>query len=146
MQTPVSEVLKSKGGDVYAIDPGATVFDAIAVMADKGVGALVALTKTGKISGILSERDCFRKVILSEKSPRDVLVRDIMSRKVACVPPERTVEECLALMNEKKIRHLPVVQGDAVAGMISMRDLVSFLCSEQDLMIRNLEKYIEGSL
>ncbi len=146
MQTPVGELLKTKGNTVHAIDPGATVYDAIALMAERHVGALVAINKAGKLSGILSERDCIRKVILKEKSPRDVLVRDIMSRKVACVPPDRTVEECMALMNEKHVRHLPVVQGDSVVGMISMRDLVSFLCTEQDLMIRNLEKYIEGSL
>ena len=146
MQTPVSELLKTKGSEVHAIDPGATVFDAIAQMADRHIGALVALTRTGKLSGILSERDCFRKVILKEKSPREVLVRDIMSRKVACVPPERTVEECMALMSEKKVRHLPVIRGETVVGMISMRDVVSFLWSEQALMIRNLEKYIEGSL
>jgi len=146
MQTPVGELIKAKGCPVQAIDPGATVLEAITKMAAEGVGSLVALTKAGKLAGILSERDCIRKVILKEKSPRDVLVRDIMSRKVACVPPERTVEECMALMNEKKVRHLPVVQGESVVGVISMRDVVGFLCSEQDLMICNLEKYIEGSL
>ena len=116
------------------------------MMADRHVGALVVITKAGKLAGILSERDCFRKVILKEKPPREALVRDVMSKKVACVPPERTVEECMAVMNERKVRHLPVAQGEAVVGMISMRDLVSFMCSEQHLMIRNLEKYIEGSL
>ena len=105
----------------------------------------IIVNKSGGLAGILSERDCFKKVILAEKDPKQTAVRDIMTRKVVVVPPERTVEECMALMSDKHIRHLPVVQGDKILGMISMRDVVRYLADDRDLMIKNLEKYIEGS-
>jgi CBS domain-containing protein len=146
MKTPVAELLAAKTRTLITLSPTAPVFEAIQLMAEKSIGALPILNKAGKIAGILSERDCFRKVILLEKSPHDVLVRDVMSKKVTYVTPDRTVEECMQIMTERKIRHLPVLEGDRLLGIISIGDCVKFLVSEQGLMIQNLEKYIEGSL
>jgi CBS domain-containing protein len=145
MKTPVGVLLRNKGNDIVSVGTTATVFDAVKLMAEKGVGALLVLNKSGGLSGILSERDCFNKVLLQEKAPRKVLAKDIMTRKVSVVPPERTIEECMALMIDKHIRHLPVVKGEKILGVLSMRDAVTFVVQEQDLMIKNLEKYIEGS-
>jgi IMP dehydrogenase len=122
------------------------VFEAIQLMDAKQIGSLLILNKSGKVAGILSERDCFRKVILLEKQPRTVQVKDVMTRKVIYVTPETTVDDCMALMTQKRIRHLPVLENEKVSGVISIGDLVKFVTSEQDLMIHNLEKYIEGSL
>jgi CBS domain-containing protein len=146
MKTPVAELLAAKTRTLITLSPTAPVFEAIQLMAEKSIGALPILNKAGKIAGILSERDCFRKVILLEKSPHDVLVRDVMSKKVTYVTPDRTVEECMQIMTERKIRHLPVLEGDRLLGILSIGDCVKFLVSEQGLMIQNLEKYIEGSL
>lgn len=146
MKTPISDVLAAKGSNVVTVGPSATVFDAIKLMAEKSIGALPVLNRAGKISGILSERDCFRKVILAEKSPHETLVRDVMSRRVTYVTPDRTVEECMHIMTNNKIRHLPVLQEEKLVGLLSIGDCVKFMVTEQDLMIHNLEKYIEGSL
>ena len=145
MNTAVSALLQERKEDVVSTGSTTTAYDAIQLMSDKGVGAVLILNKSGGLAGILSERDCFKKVILAEKNPKDTSVREIMTRKVVVVPPERTVEECMALMTEKHIRHLPVVDGDKILGMISMRDVVRYLADDRDLMIKNLEKYIEGS-
>lgn len=146
MKTPVAELLSTKKRELITLPATAPVFEAIQVMAKNSVGALPILNKAGKIAGILSERDCFRKVILLEKSPHDIRVQDVMTKKVTYVTPERTVEECMQIMTERKIRHLPVMEGDHLSGIISIGDCVKFILSEQDLMIHNLEKYIEGSL
>ena len=146
MKTLVSAVLQSKGDGIVSVGTTATVLDAVKLMVEKGVGALLVMTKSGKLAGILSERDCFNKIILAEQSPRKVMAKDIMTRKVLVVPPDCTIEECMARMSEKHIRHIPVVKGEHVLGVLSMRDVVKFLVDEQDLMIKNLEKYIEGSL
>jgi IMP dehydrogenase len=116
-------------------------------MDEKNIGSLLVLNAHGKIAGIFAERDCFRKVILLDKSPRDVLVKTAMTKKVIYASPDTTVDECMALMTQKRIRHLPVLDADEkVVGIISIGDLVKFMASEQDALIRNLEKYIEGSL
>jgi CBS domain-containing protein len=146
VNTPISQLLDRKGRDVVTIGPTATVFEAIQLMDQKGIGSLVVMTKTGKIAGILTERDCFRKVILLEKNPRQTLVKDAMTKKIIYVTPETTVDDCMSLMTQKRIRHLPVLENNNLVGLISIGDLVKFVASEQDLMIRNLEKYIEGSL
>jgi signal-transduction protein with cAMP-binding, CBS, and nucleotidyltransferase domain len=146
MNTPITQVLDRKGRDVVNINPHASVFEAIQLMDAKQIGSLLILNKSGKVAGILSERDCFRKVILLEKQPRTVQVKDVMTRKVIYVTPETTVDDCMALMTQKRIRHLPVLENEKVSGVISIGDLVKFVTSEQDLMIHNLEKYIEGSL
>jgi CBS domain-containing protein len=146
MNTPISQLLDRKGRDVVTISPHASVFESIQLMDSKQVGSLLVMNTHGKLAGILSERDCFRKVILHEKQPRNVEVKDAMSRKVVYVTPETTIDECMSLMTQKRIRHLPVMENDKVTGIISIGDLVKFVANEQDIMIRNLEKYIEGSL
>jgi len=147
MSTQVSQLLIQKGQNVVSISPQASVFEAIQLMDQKNIGSLLVLNAHGKIAGILSERDCFRKVILAEKPPRDVLVKTVMTKKVIYASPEDTVDNSMALMTQQRIRHLPVIDAQQrVLGIISIGDLVKFVATEQDAMIRNLEKYIEGSL
>jgi IMP dehydrogenase len=147
VNTPINQLLMQKGRDIVAISPQASVFEAIQLMDQKNIGSLLVLNAHGKIAGIFAERDCFRKVILLDKSPRDVLVKSVMTKKVVYASPETTVDECMALMTQKRIRHLPVIDAqERILGIISIGDLVKFVASEQDALIRNLEKYIEGSL
>jgi IMP dehydrogenase len=146
MNTPISQLLDRKGRDIVTISATASVFEGIQLMDAKRIGCLLIMNKSGKLAGILSERDCFRKVILHEKAPRSVTVKEAMTKKVIYITPDTTVDDCMALMTQKRIRHLPVIEHDKVCGIISIGDLVKFMASEQDLMIRNLEKYIEGSL
>jgi CBS domain-containing protein len=132
---------------LFSASPTTSVFEAIQLMDSKNIGSLLVLNANGKIAGIFAERDCFRKVILAGKSPNDIQVRSVMTKKVIYASPEDTVDECMALMTQKRIRHLPVIDGQGrIVGIISIGDLVKFVGSEQDAMIRNLEKYIEGSL
>lgn len=147
MNTPVNQLLMQKGRDIISVTPQNTVYEAVKLMDEKNIGSLLVLNAHGKIAGIFAERDCFRKVILLDKSPRDVLVKTAMTKKVIYASPDTTVDECMALMTQKRIRHLPVLDADEkVVGIISIGDLVKFMASEQDALIRNLEKYIEGSL
>ncbi len=143
MPTTVRQLLETKGPELHTIAPVASVYEAIERMAEKGVGALVVTSKTGRLQGILSERDCFRKVLLKGRSPHKVPVREVMTREPICVSLDSTVEDCLRLMDAHKIRHLPVMREGRVVGMISMRDLVAFLSRERDQAIHRLEKYIE---
>lgn len=146
MNTPVNQLLMQKGREIVSITPTASVLEAIQLMDAKNIGALLVLNVHGKIAGIIAERDCF-KVILLGKMPADVPVRNAMTKKVIYASPENTVDECMGLMTQKRIRHLPVIDGqEKLVGIISIGDLVKFAASEQDAMIRNLEKYIEGSL
>ena len=137
----LKQLLEAKGRDVYSIAPDALVFDALRLMADKGVGALMVM-EGGRIAGILSERDYARKVILHGKSSHDIQVRDIMTGKIITVHPGQTVEECMALMTEKRIRHLPVTEGERLIGVLSIGDLVKEVIAEQQQTIRQLESYI----
>ncbi len=137
----VSQVLQSKAGGVLSITPGASVFEALQQMAARNVGALLVM-EDGRLRGILSERDYARKVILLGKSSHELAVRDIMSTQVLCVRPESTVDDCLALMSGKRVRHLPVVSGGEVIGVISIGDLVKAVIEEQRDTIRHLEGYI----
>ena len=147
VNTQINQLLMQKGLDIITIAPGATVFEAIQLMDSKNIGSLLVLNAHGKIAGIFAERDCFRKVVLAGKSAHDVQVKAVMTKKVIYVSPETTVDECMALMTQKRIRHMPVLDNEQkVVGIISIGDLVKFVASEQDAMIRNLEKYIEGSL
>lgn len=147
MNTPINQLLMQKGREIISASPTTSVFEAIQLMDSKNIGSLLVLNANGKIAGIFAERDCFRKVILAGKSPNDIQVRSVMTKKVIYASPEDTVDECMALMTQKRIRHLPVIDGQGrIVGIISIGDLVKFVGSEQDAMIRNLEKYIEGSL
>jgi len=137
----VKQLLEAKGREIYSIAPEARLFDALKLMAEKGVGALVVLDN-GKLAGILSERDYARKVILHGKSSHDVPVSEIMTGKVITVHPRQTVEECMALMTEKRIRHLPVAEGERLIGVLSIGDLVKEVIAEQAQTIQQLESYI----
>lgn len=141
--TLVSQILKKKGSDVWSVRPEETVFDAVKMMAEKGVGALLVM-EDDKLVGIISERDYARKIILEGKASRDTKVADIMTRRVLCASPDRTVEECMALMSDKRARHLPVVEGKKVVGVLSIGDLVKATIDEQKVLIDQLKQYISG--
>ena len=137
----VKDLLDYKGHEVLSLAPADTVYRAIEVMAEKSVGALVVL-EGHRLVGILSERDYARKVILKGKRSKDTSISEIMTTKVIVVPPERTVEESMALMTDKRIRHLPVVEDDRVVGIISIGDVVRAVISEREFLIQQLERYI----
>jgi CBS domain-containing protein len=137
----VQQLLMAQPLALWTVSPEATVFDALKQLSDAGIGALLVM-EGGKLAGILSERDYARKVVLAGKSSRDTKVRDIMTANVLCVKPQTTNEECMALMSQKNIRHLPVVDGSEVIGMLSMRDLVADILSEREFTIKQLENYI----
>jgi len=142
--TTVRQLLRVKGHDVWSIPPDAWVFDALSLMAEKEVGALLVL-EGEKLVGIISERDYARKVILLGKSSKSTAVREIMTAEVICVRPEQTIQECMALMTESHVRHLPVLENDRLSGVISIGDVVKAIISEQEFMIEQLERYIVGS-
>jgi CBS domain-containing protein len=139
----VRQLLQAKGRSVHTIAPGARVFDALKLMAEKDVGALI-VTEGDRLAGIISERDYARKVILLGKSSQDIPVRDIMTGKVITVGPDQTVEECMAIMTDKRIRHLPVTEGERLVGVLSIGDLVKEVIAEQEQTIRQLESYIHS--
>jgi len=139
----VKQILREKGSEALSISPDAFVYDALKLMAEKNVGTLLVLEK-GKLVGIISERDYARKVILKGKSSLETPVREIMTDRVLFVRPEQTVEECMALMTDKHIRHLPVLVGDQVVGIVSIGDLVKASIDEKDFLIQQLENYITG--
>lgn len=139
----MKNLLDNKGRDVWSIAPDAVVFDAIKLMAERGIGAL-PVVDAGGLVGIVSERDYARKVILQGRSSKDTPVRDIMTRQVYCAAPDDDIEVAMALMTEKRIRHLPVLDGGRLVGMISIGDVVKTLLAEKDFVIRQLESYIAG--
>ncbi|MEK7404489.1 MAG: CBS domain-containing protein [Acidobacteriota bacterium] len=143
MTETIRSILKKKGSDVWWLPPEASVYDAIAKMADKGVGALVVLAE-GKLAGIMSERDYARKVFLKGKSSKETLVREIMTATVVTVTPEQTVDECMRIMTGHRIRHLPVMEGGEVVGVVSIGDLVNSIISVQAATIHQLSNYITG--
>jgi CBS domain-containing protein len=139
----VKHLLDRKGHDVWFVRRNSTVFDALKLMDKHAVGALLVMDGK-KVVGIISERDYARKVILVGKSSRQTPVSEIMTRDVVCVSSERTVAECMALMTDKHVRHLPVLNGNHVIGVVSIGDLVQATISEKDFIIGQLEKYING--
>lgn len=139
----VKQLLEKKGNDVFTIDPNSSVYDAIKSMANHHVGSLIVM-QNKKLVGIISERDYSRSVILKGKSSVNTPVKDIMTTNVLCTKPEQTVEEAMALMTDKHVRHLPVVENDNVLGIISIGDLVKTIISEQKFIIKQLEHYING--
>ena len=142
--TTVAQLLQDKGRVVWTVAPGATVYAALSLMADKNVGALVVV-EGARVVGILSERDYARKVILRGKLSKDTLVREIMTDKVYFLHPEQTIEECMALMTAERVRHLPVLEGDQLVGIVSIGDVVRVVISEKEFLIKQLEHYITGT-
>ena len=142
--TTVVDILKTKVDlAVHTIGPAATVFDAVKLMTEKNIGALVVVDRD-KVIGIVTERDVARKVVLLARSPKETPLSDIMTIQVMIVPPQRTSEECMALMTEHRLRHLPVMDGGSLTGLISIGDLVKDILSEQKFIIEQLEHYIAG--
>lgn len=140
MQTAV-EILRKKGDQVWSIRSDHTILEAIQLMADKEIGALLVIDNE-KLVGIVTERDYTRKVALEDRSSKDSLVGEIMSHKVLCARPEQTVQECMALMSDKRVRHLPVVDHKKVIGIVSIGDLVKSVINEQQFEIERLQYYI----
>jgi CBS domain-containing protein len=140
----VKDMLDQKGHTAWTIGPEAKVLEALQLMAKKGLGALIVVDKDGEIAGIISERDYARKIILMGRHSQDTLVKDIMTREVFGVHYETTAEECMALMTDKHIRHLPVCKEGHLAGIISIGDVVKALITDQKVKIENLENYIMG--
>jgi CBS domain-containing protein len=140
----VKHLLRTKGHDVLSVAPDTAVFEALRLMAEKNVGAVLVL-ESERLVGIFSERDYARKVILKGKSSKETLVREIMSSHVLYVRPEQTIENCMALMTGKRVRHLPVLDDEQrVVGVISIGDVVKDIISEQEFMIEQLQNYITG--
>lgn len=139
----VKHILETKGREVWVVHPDDSVLTALKLMAAKEVGALVVMAQ-GRVVGMLSERDYARKVILLGKSSQDTPTRDIMTTQVVVTHLEQTVEECMALVTEKRIRHLPVLQGEQLVGLVSIGDLVKTMLEEQQFKIEQLENYITG--
>jgi CBS domain-containing protein len=143
MAETVASILKKKGDAIWSVEPTATVYEAIAMMAEKSVGALLVVSD-GKLVGIISERDYARKVVLQRRSSSDTLVREIMTGSVITVTPDHSVENCMKMITEHRVRHLPVLAGDQLVGVISIGDLVNAIITEQAETIGHLHTYISG--
>ncbi len=139
----VKQLLQVKGYEVASIAPDKTVYDAMQLMTAKNIGALLVM-EAGVLTGIVTERDYSRKAHLLNKPVKDLLVKEIMTRQVAYVGPDNTTEECMALVTEMRIRHLPVLENDQVIGIVSIGDLVKEAISDQQFIIQQLEHYIHG--
>ena len=139
----ISEILVNKGNQAWSISPEETVFDAIQLMAEKNIGALL-VTHAGRLVGILTERDYTRKVALKGKSSKQTAVKEILSGHIIHVTPDHTVEECMRLMTENRVRHLPVLESDRIVGVVSIGDLVNWIITAQSSTIHQLQTYISG--
>ena len=141
--TSIRQLLKEKGHDVWSTSPTTSVYDALLLMAEKNIGALLVLRDREPV-GIVSERDYARKVVLRGKISVNTSVEDIMTEEVISIGPQITIKEAMALMTEKHVRHLPVIEGSEIIGLISIGDLVKSIITDQEFMISQLEKYIYG--
>jgi len=144
MQTTVRQLINRKGNKIWSTQSDAKVFAALELMAEKGIGALLVFDGD-ELVGIFSERDYARKVILKGKSSHSTAVSEIMTKNVICVRPDQSMNDCMALMTDKHIRHLPVLEDDKIIGVISIGDVVKEIISEQEFVIGQLENYITGS-
>lgn len=140
---PVSELLKDRGPTVWRVAPDATVFDALHLLAQHDVGALLVMQED-RLLGIFSERDYTRKIALQGRDSRHTTVRDVMTPNVLVVKPSTDMRECMSLMSQRKIRHLPVMEGDRVIGMLSIRDLMDDIIADDEMTIAQLQSYIYG--
>ena len=143
METTVKQLINRKGNVVWSTQPYATVFEALTLMAEKGIGALMVFEQDNLV-GIFSERDYARKVFLKGRSSRNTAVGEIMTKRVLVVHPSQTMNDCMALMTDKRIRHLPVMEDNCVMGIISIGDVVKEIISDQEFVIGQLENYITG--
>lgn len=141
---PIADLLKKREATIFSLVPQDTVFHALQQLADHDVGAMMVLDEAGRLVGVFSERDYTRKIALLGRSSRDTLVRDIMTANVITVSPQMRTKDALALMSQKKIRHLPVVDGHQVMGMISIRDIMNDIIADHELTISFLQHYIAG--
>lgn len=139
----IHQVLARKGQEIYSVAPAVSVIDAVKIMADKRVGALLVL-EGNALKGIISEQDYTRKVVLHDRDASGVLVADAMTSPVLTIRPDQSIQECMAIMTEKRIRHLPVVDAGQLIGLVSIGDLVKEVISEQQFMIDQLVNYIQG--
>ena len=139
----VRNLLEKKGNAVYSVSPDSSVYDALEELEEKNLGGLVVV-ENGKLIGVFTERDYARKVILKGRSSKETIVRDIMSSRPIFVNPDNTIDDCMQLMSDKHIRHLPVLENDKLIGVISISDIVRYIFNEKDFIIQNLEHYIAG--
>lgn len=139
----IGQLLESKGNDIWSIAPHVTVFEALQIMAEKNVGVLLVIDD-GEVVGIFSERDYARKVILKGKSSKDISVGDLMTKEVFYIKSKNTLQECMALMTAKHIRHMPVYENNQLIGVVTLGDVVKQIISDQEFTIRELGKYITG--
>lgn len=140
----IGKILEKKGHNVWTISSQTIVFRALEMMSDKGVGALIVTNEQGKVVGIITERDYARKVILQGKSSKETYVKEIMTTELFVVNQSTTVEECMGIMTEKRVRHLPVMDGDKLVGIISIGDVLKAIIEAQGIMIEHLSNYIMG--
>jgi len=140
----VKQLLDGKGHEVASILPEKSLLDAMQLMAEKDIGSLLVIDAAGKLVGIVTERDFARKMLAMDKPPRDVAVAELMTRQVVYVRPDQTNQDCMALITDKHVRHLPVLENDRVIGLVSIGDLVKDIIAEQEFIIKQLENYIYG--
>ena len=142
--TTIAQLLNAKGKQIWSVEPKATIFQALEIMSEKGIGALLVM-EDGKLKGIFSERDYARKVILKGKSSKETPVGELMTKKVFYIDPQKTINDCMAMMTAKRIRHVPVIEDNKVMGVVTIGDVVNQIISEQEVTINHLENYITGS-
>ena len=141
--TTINDLLRDKSSELWTVAPDDSVYEALQLMADKNIGAVLVMD-SGRLVGLLSERDYARKLVLENRSSRETPVRDVMTQRVAYVSPSKEIEECLALMTDKRFRHLPVMDNDKLVGLVSIGDLVKGVIADKAFMIEQLEQYITG--
>ena len=142
--TTIAQLLNTKGDQIWSVEPKATIFEALEIMSEKEIGALLVM-EDGKLTGIFSERDYARKVILKGKSSKETPVGELMTKKVFYIDPQKTINDCMAMMTAKRIRHVPVIEDNQVMGIVTIGDVVNQIISEQEVTINHLENYITGS-
>jgi len=142
--TTIAQLLNAKGDQIWSVEPKATIFEALEIMSEKEIGALLVM-EDGKLTGIFSERDYARKVILKGKSSKETPVGELMTKKVFYIDSQNTINDCMAMMTAKRIRHVPVIEDNQVMGIVTIGDVVNQIISEQEVTINHLENYITGS-